>query len=114
VSAHRCRDCGKTVGMDVGAVGASFGARVQGRYVTREWILASIREWVGLHHRPPNAADWNLAMARRTGQQWRVNRTLATRRPWPSVTSVRNHFGSWNAAITAAGYTPQRSRRAAA
>ena len=73
---------------------------------TCAYVLDSIGQWKALHGEQPTAADWNLAQALKENAAWRVLRYEETQRPWPSVTAVRNHFGTWNAAIAAAGFAP--------
>ena len=69
---------------------------------TSEAIVAKIREWATGHGEPPVATDWQSAG------------------DWPSVNTVQGAFGSWNAAIQAAGFIPlaqsagRRHRREAA
>ena len=80
-----------------------------GRYRV-EWtateILDAIRRWTELHGEPPTMADWDPYRARRIGQAWRVERYDAGE--WPSVKSVRNHFGRLSDAIASAGLVPRR------
>jgi len=87
---------------------ASAPTRI-GRYRV-EWtaaeILDAIRRWTELHEEPPTMADWDPYRARRMGQEWRVERYDAGE--WPSVKSVRNHFGRLSDAIASAGLVPRR------
>lgn len=83
----RCRTCA--------------GAHI--RKLSREWVIASIRDWVQLFGAPPSAQDWNQAMARRNGRTDLVDRYEQTGREWPSTTLAQDNFGSWNAALAAAG-----------
>jgi hypothetical protein len=80
-----------------------------GRYRV-EWtpaeILDAIRRWTELYGEPPTMADWEPYRARRIGQAWRVERYDAG--DWPSVKSVRNHFGRLSYAIASAGLVPRR------
>ena len=76
------------------------------RKLTRDWIIASIHEWVELFGGPPGAQDWNQHMARLNGRQDLVDRYQATGRPWPSTSAVQDNYGSWNEAIEEAGYEP--------
>jgi hypothetical protein len=48
--------------------------------------------------------DWEPSRARRANQAWRADRFEAGE--WPSARMVRRQFGSFNAAIEAAGLTP--------
>lgn len=75
--------------------------------VRREWnrgeIIAAILYWNIKYGRPPSAADWNVA-ERRGNHEARLARFYDGW--WPHVNTVRHHFGSWNAAIKAAGFEP--------
>ena len=59
---------------------------------TREAIICAIQRWVIEYGEPPTSKVWN-----------------GPRRPagYPSVPTVKERFGSWNAAIEAAGYRPR-------
>jgi hypothetical protein len=63
---------------------------------TQETIVAEIQAWVDENGRTPRMLDW-----RQRGHA-----------PWE--TTVRRHFGSWSAALEAAGYgrVPHGRRRA--
>jgi hypothetical protein len=50
-------------------------------------------------------ADWDPYRARALGQHWREERYRAG--DWPSVKSVRNHFGRLSTAIERAGLVPR-------
>jgi hypothetical protein len=45
--------------------------------------------------------DWDPYRARRAGQPWRSHRYYAG--DWPSIKTVRNHFGRLSTAVAAAG-----------
>lgn len=73
--------------------------------VARVWapaeILACIQRFNEIHGRPPRVADWNPTAARR-----RRGPAAAKTDPsgdWPHANTVRRIFGSWNAAVRAAG-----------
>src|SRR5438477_9708893 len=55
----------------------------------------AIRRWAALHDVPPTWEEW-----RRGGLQH------------PSAYTIRRRFGSWNAGLEAAGFTPRTSRAA--
>lgn len=57
---------------------------------TRERIIASVRQWADEHGEPPGAFDWLSCPG------------------YPAFSLVMKRFGSWNAAIEAAGYTPRK------
>ena len=73
---------------------------------TRREILDAIRRWSELYGEPPTMADWDPYRARRIGQAWRVARYDAGE--WPSVKSVRSHFGRLSDAVASAGLVPRR------
>jgi Homing endonuclease associated repeat/Homeodomain-like domain len=56
---------------------------------SRERIVERIKEWNRVHGEPPTALDWLLQVE-----------------GFPACKTVQEYFGSWNAAITAAGFTP--------
>lgn len=95
--ARTCLDCG---GPCDGASGAAkIANRCQSCYRThqhesRSWkqetIVSAIREWADEHGRQPAASDWLPTVPEGV----------------PSVDTVQREFGSWNAAIEAAGFTP--------
>jgi hypothetical protein len=57
---------------------------------THDSILVAISHWQAEHGRPPLLEEWR----RGDGSH-------------PSTTTVQRRFGSWNAAIEAAGFTPR-------
>jgi hypothetical protein len=73
--------------------------------LTADEILAAIRRWDELHGEPPSMADWDPYRARKIGQAWRIARYDDG--SWPSIKSVRNHFGKLSAAVAAAGLVPR-------
>jgi hypothetical protein len=68
-----------------------------------ESIIAAVHRWVDLFGEPPVAMDWAPAMARRSGRLDLIERASSAG-VWPGVTTVQRHFGSWGAAIEAAGF----------
>jgi hypothetical protein len=70
-------------------------------------IVAAIRRWAELYGGPPQTADWEPSRAARAGEHWRVERFRAG--TWPTLNTVRHHFGRFNLAIEAAGLTPNRT-----
>lgn len=70
---------------------------------TPEAIIEKVHEWVETYGRPPAAADWNPAQARRQGSKPEtIERFLAG--DWPQYSTAMRHFPSWNAMIEQAGY----------
>jgi hypothetical protein len=70
-----------------------------------EAVLDAIRAWNERYGEPPGMADWAPTRARRAGQQWRVARFYEG--DWPSIATVRSHFGTLNNAIATAGLRPR-------
>jgi Homing endonuclease associated repeat len=72
-------------------------------------IIERIREWTLLYGEPPTIRDWDPSRARRTGQIWRAERFEAG--VWPSIGMVKRQFGTFNAAVQAAGLPPRQGPR---
>jgi hypothetical protein len=70
---------------------------------TQDAIIEAIGRWHALYGEPPACPDWNPTIAR--GDEDRALRLENGQ--WPSVTHVFHVFGSWNAAIGAAGFQPR-------
>ena len=75
------------------------------RKATRRRLLADMREWERRVGQPPSAGDWDSNVRRRSA--WRAERYASTGRRWPTSANVLQRFGSWNAAIRAAGFAPR-------
>lgn len=71
-----------------------------GKYWTQERIIAAIRAFAKQRNRPPIAREWQRAGNIKTSAH-------QVRRSYPSTLTVFSTFGSWNAAIEAAGLTPR-------
>jgi hypothetical protein len=69
-------------------------------------VIAAIRRWNDRYGAPPTLADWEPSRARDRGQAWRIERYESG--DWPSTRTVRHHFGTMSAAVTAAGLSPRR------
>ena len=76
---------------------------------TADGILDAVRRWAGLYGEPPTIADWDPRRASRIDQQWRAERFHAGE--WPTADTVRAAFRTFNAAVEAAGLTPQPTPR---
>jgi hypothetical protein len=88
--------------------------RVRRPLQSADSVLEAIGAWVQRYGETPGMADWDPPRARAIGQTWRVERFYEG--DWPSVATVRNHFGTLNAAVREAGYEPRpqgRQRRQA-
>lgn len=77
------------------------------RVWTREAIIAAIRAWADENGEPPAIADWNPSLARGMGDAPRAERFIAADGRWPWFMTAVREFGSWNAAISAAGFEPR-------
>lgn len=65
--------------------------------------MDAIQEWAELYGEPPAIPDWNAWQARHElGDEARAVRHEGS--GWPSHTTVYYHFGSWGAALEAAGF----------
>ncbi|MGH2948250.1 MAG: homing endonuclease associated repeat-containing protein [Solirubrobacteraceae bacterium] len=79
---------------------------------THDEIIAAILRWADAHDgEPPRQADWNPALLRTHARRLAVKAVAHLRRiaeydagDWPSEQTVRKYFGSWNAALAAAGF----------
>jgi hypothetical protein len=80
-------------------------ARIRPNLTGPEAILDAIVEWTRRYGEVPSMADWDPVRARRLGQVWRIARYHDG--DWPSARSVANHFGSFRAAVGAAGLVPR-------
>jgi glutathione S-transferase len=76
---------------------------------TREEIVAAIQRFEQRYGRQPGASDFNPAAARAQGHVWRAER-FAADQDYPHITSVRRTFGTWGAALEAAGFRPPFGR----
>lgn len=110
-----CRDCGAHTDGSNGAAGAPdycitcIGAHRE-RLWTRETCIAAIKWWADLYGEPPGALDWwSPDPAQVRGNAVRAERyaRLHAEGKIPHHHSVRRVFGSWNAGIEAAGFTPR-------
>lgn len=71
-------------------------------------VLQAIREWAAIHGEPPALPDWDPWRARHVlHDDARARRFEDAQRRWPSFKVVCTEFGSWNAAIEAAGFEPR-------
>jgi hypothetical protein len=70
-----------------------------------EAVIDAIRAWNDRYGEPPAMTDWDPARARATGQEWRIARFYEG--DWPSIATVRHHFGTLNQAISTAGLRPR-------
>lgn len=72
----------------------------------RDAIVCAIQEWADQNGGiPPTATDWNPAMARAIDKPEKADKFSEA--CWPHVVTVQSYFGTWNAAIKAAGFEPR-------
>lgn len=109
---RRSRGAGARRGTaDYAAMRREFWIDANGQpYWTQERIIRCIRRFAEKHGRAPTAHEWSRGRRRyrrKSGSTLAANR----RSDRPSLQTVFNVFGSWNAALVAAGYPPRpRSR----
>jgi hypothetical protein len=114
--ARPCVDCGTPTNGSGGhkdpatrcAPCARRWAQEQFTIWTRDRIIERIQTWAATYGRPPAVADWSSAHARKSPT---LRRPPLTPGDWPSLQIVQRRFGSWSAAIVAAGHTPLRGGR---
>jgi hypothetical protein len=87
--------------------------RARASLLSDEDVLSAIRRWTERYGEPPAITDWSPARARAAGQDWRAERYHAG--DWPSMSTVIRRFGTFTAAVKAAGLPPRpRGRHLAA
>lgn len=107
---RECSECGTRIsGTDPGK---SLGrcakcANANRSRMAREIHIAAIREWAAIYGAPPAINDWNPYAAARLKDSARAERAL--RGGWPHSMGIIHVWGSWNAAISAAGLSPRPS-----
>jgi hypothetical protein len=74
---------------------------------TREAVVSAMREWAALYGEPPAEPDWNPHRADDLGDPDRANRFRLAYGRWPWFNTVFRAWGSWNAALVAAGFEPR-------
>jgi hypothetical protein len=79
--------------------------RARPNLLSDEDVLDAIRRWTSRYGEPPATADWSPSRARRRGQEWRAERYHGG--DWPSVSTVVRRFGTFTAAVEAAGLEPR-------
>lgn len=109
-----CEDCGRPTdgsnGRDKAPTrcrGCEVAAREHNKVWTREVLLSRIREWAVEYGEPPAIPDWSPSQARQLGNEARARRFESANGRWPWPEAVIREFGSWNAAIEAAGFVPR-------
>lgn len=119
-NAGACVDCGSPTGRSCGVPAKrcnycrksfeqSDAYRASVTVWTRERIVERIRWWVETFGEPSAITDWSPTHARddRDFEKARLGEELIATGEIPWFMSVVNRFGSWNAGIAAAGFTPR-------
>jgi hypothetical protein len=106
-----CKDCGAPTdgsnGRDKAPAHCAQCAPSHSAIWTRETVIGAIRCFAERYGRPPGAADFNPSLALRLGHGWRSDHFYEDG-DYPVTSSVLYVFGTWNAAIEAAGFKPTR------
>jgi transposase len=108
----RCEDCEAPTDGSNGRANAPTKCRVCSAAARSERrraeILDKVREWVRLFGAPPTSTDWSICNARLScaGPLLDQIEERHEGHTWPAVETVVTQFGTWNAAISAAGFTP--------
>lgn len=107
--AGSCVDCGnRTDGSEGPGKAAQRCLECSSRHLheNRRWnqetIIVAIQEWAARYGSPPSAGEWNTTLARRGGRRERST-------GYPPATTVQREFGSWSAALAAAGFQPRQA-----
>jgi hypothetical protein len=112
-----CLDCGKPTNGSDGRRDeprclrcAAVKAGAEKTIWTRDAILAAIHAWADVYGEPPAAPDWRPNNARnQLHDDARARRFEDANGRWSWADTAIREFGSWNAAIAAAGYEPRPS-----
>jgi hypothetical protein len=114
-----CVDCGAQTryhgrdGKGVSERCHACAAVLRGKEMTKwteEKVIAAIHDWNRTYGEPPAGPDWNPHSARNNlHDEERAARFEAGDGRWPWFTIVIARFGTWNAAIEAAGFEPRVS-----
>lgn len=97
-----CADCGRTT-YNNGSL--KLPARCQGcenakrHREASERILQAFKDWHEIYGRVPYAHEWLTVAAKSK---------LEDPQRWPFTNEVQSIFGSWNAGVAAAGFTPRK------
>lgn len=114
--AGRCVDCGRPTDGSTPkkprprCQECSHRRQHEQRPWTAERIIEAFREFAERVGRPPAVPDFNLARARAGCSAARIAEAEAAHATghYPTVTTVQREFGSWRAALAAAGFAPNQ------
>lgn len=111
---YTCPGCGREINADGGQVNPRLcrPCDTEKRNTeAKQRVIDAIREWDRRYGSPPSAVDWNRGpstIRRFSPQRQREIAERMAEGDWPATNSVQRLFGSWNAAIEAAGFQPIR------
>lgn len=105
-----CPDCGGPVSYRTGGVAERCRAchDIAKIIWDRDSVLDAIHRFAERYGRPPTACDFNPPLAIAKGRP-EYAETFHRDGDYPHTSSATTVFGSWNAAIEAAGFTPKPS-----
>jgi hypothetical protein len=103
-NAGRCPSCGGPKVTPHAQVCANCTQLPSRQPLSPDVVIGAITAWASDTGAAPLANDWLLGQGKWAAEYPR----------WPTTAQVRETFGTWNAAITAAGYTPRAARWSAA
>lgn len=110
----KCERCGAPTDGSRGPAKASRHCRecapIAATTWTREAVVAAIQRFAERYGRQPSATDFNPALARALGNPARGERFYEDG-DYPNTSTVIQAFGSWSAAIAAAGFEPLKPGR---
>jgi hypothetical protein len=98
--AGRCPSCGGLKVHQDARVCALCVSRTPRRSLSRETVIAAIQTWTQETGAPPLADEWMLGQGKWDAEYPR----------WPALSQVQEAFGSWNAAMSAAGFGERLQR----
>ena len=78
---------------------------------TQDDVIDALRDWHRAYAEVPTAADWDRWAAYEHGGPAKVKRLLEHPAPVPGAATVIARFGSWKAAVVAAGLVPRSETR---
>lgn len=108
VYAGACVDCGKATDGSRGYRAPERCRRCAAVHNTK-WgkagVVAAIHRFAERYGRPPTSTDFSPSCARHLGHEWRSAR-FHSDGDYPYSHTVVYTFGTWNAAIIAAGFEP--------
>lgn len=95
-AAMRCNQC------------ASIKSGDERKIWTPQAVVLAMQEWAAEYGEPPSSHDWDSWHAEHVlHDPARADRFRSADGRWPTLTSVCRAWGSWNAAIEAAGFAPR-------